>query len=123
MSRFAVDENNELIREGGAFVRVPTSAEEIRQDIQVAGQIFEGEAPFDLSVGYPWLRRLQKGVPAEIIESSLSAYIGDRPGVTSVTSLQLTDLGDRKARIDYTVQGSVAEQEAALVSGDLTVQG
>ena len=121
MSMFKVDSNAELVREGGAFVRT-SGVPEIKQDAEVSVQVFRGEIPFRLRDGSALLEYLGK-TPPEILSSYLRGYIGARPGITEVLSLEVVDEGNRRVSIPWRGRASLDDlRQAVLVEDTITTQ-
>jgi hypothetical protein len=123
MSVFKIGPTNDLVREGGGFVRTE-GTDEIRQGISTRLQIMRGEIPTDLSRGTPWLdlgaapALLAKGVPPEIISARVRGRVASSPGVVEVLDLEIIDGGDRQISIPFTARISTDKLAADLLVQD-----
>ena len=117
-----MDSQGNLSRDASGQLARVKGNEEVREDIQVGTRVFRGEAPMSLSLGVPWLALLAKGVSPERLGSTVQRAIERRPGVLSVTSIAVTDQGDRVASISYEAQVSAEALAASMVSDTLDLK-
>jgi hypothetical protein len=121
MSMFKVDGQREMVREGGAFVRT-SGVDEVRQDAEVSPLIFRGEIPWNLRDGSRLLDLLGR-TPPEILAAYLRGYIGARPSITDILSLEVVDEGNRRVSVPWRGRVSLDDlKQSVLVEDTLSLQ-
>lgn len=116
MSVFEIDESGDLVRELGAFVRLPEGYEEIAQGGVVALRLERGEVLTDQSRGvlYSGLV-LEKGTPPSRIEGELVDQLLRVPGMAQVFDCDVTvDRATRHATATISAEGSLGDLRARI---------
>lgn len=110
MSVFAVDESGELVREGGAYVRID-GVEEILQGVRTRMRLIRGEVLLDVLAGARYVGlALAKGTPLQRIEAEVAEQALLVPGVVSVDRVLVTpDYANRHAVVEIDMTASIAD--------------
>lgn len=105
----------DLLLEGGTAARLTTpGAEAVAQRLRLRLALWRGEYPLDQGVGVPYADLLgRKGADArDVLEATLRQAAASCPGVTALTSFQLTLGADRTATVSLTATASDGEPVA-----------
>lgn len=119
MGSLKIDAQNNLVREGGAFVRLADDdPANIVQAVNVRIQRFTKENPHNLAEGTRWLELIlgNKGVPSTTIAQHLRKRISETPGIEEITELTITNDG-RKALVTWRALASIADYKARIEIG------
>lgn len=102
MSSFQLDADGDLQITKNSLT-LTTSAEAIRQHLQIRFQIFLGEWFLDEDVGVPWFRDvLVKGPSFAVVQEVLKKVILETPGVVELQKFDFTfDATTRQASLNF----------------------
>jgi hypothetical protein len=101
MSLYDLDDNNDMVRVDGAFVRVEGSAE-ARIHARTSLQLIRGEAWLDITKGVEFFDLVfAEETPDEAIESHYRQVLRAVPGLVDVEAELTKDLANAVLQIDW----------------------